>query len=641
MAALNYKENEKRFKESIETLKKEKREYSLKMSDQQLHLDIAYKGLEKRNNEINKLQNEILQLKCTNEKLKNSRFVVEHYESVVRKINGLGLGTNVIPPPISGKFVNGLLDIDLTCLDESSDKDDSPKKDESSSKANSTSSEEFVIASEDGSVNSCPEGVVSKELLTERKVKKNIITNGDNCILTEPDVIESNDKLKVMLYGGYKNLNQVKKEDFSAHFGLGYKENLEKYYTPKNQTVKVQTAVQKPTPLAHNGEFSKARSNEPYKRTHVDKRNCFHCGLIGHIFVNCPSKNQGKRHVVSQPAVIPRSPPVKPSPKHPKQNVVIPPVQPMAKPKIKSEAKPSVARKVKQPAVPRVSTSGSTRTGEKSVARLSKPQRRRRNKRLRKLEQLTKAQLSEASTSSPAVVEPKSPVLVKNQKRSWNKKVKGSQSPVPNSSKDSPILNSHHDCELKEGRPKGTISNRWYVDSGCSRHMTGNMALLQDIKPFRGGYVAFAGEKGGSITSQGVVSNGCVSFDNVNFCEQLKHNLLSVSQLCDKEYSVMFDKSECLILKPGFEVPKDWILMRAPRTNDTYQIDMSVATTASSVATCLLTKATELDSILWHRKLGHISYRKMNHLVRNGLVTGVPKLRFTVEDDCMPCKKGK
>ncbi|KAI3712778.1 hypothetical protein L1987_71343 [Smallanthus sonchifolius] len=502
MAAHNYKANEKRFKDSVETLKKEKCEYSLQISEQQVHLDIAYRGLEKRNNEINKLQNEILQLKCTNEKLKNSRFVVEHYESVVWKMKGIGLGTNAIPPPISGKFVNSLIDIDLTCLDKSSDKDDSPKKDESSSKANSTSSEEYATASEDGSVDTCPEGVVSEELLTEQKVHKNIITNGDNCILTEPDIIETNDKLKVMLYGGYKNINQVKKEAFSAHYGLGYKENLQKYYTPKNQTENGQTSVHKPTPPAHNGELSKARSNEPYKRTHVDKRKCFHCGMVGHILVNCPSKNQGKRHVVSQPAVIPRSPPVKPSPKSPKQNVVKPPVQPMGKPKIKSEARPSVARKVKQPAVPRVSTSGSTRTGE-------------------------------ASTSSPAVVEPKSTVLVKNQKRSWNKKVKGSQSPVPNSSKDSPILNSHHDCELKEGRPKGTISNRWYVDSGCSRHMTRNMALLQDVKPFRGGYVAFAEEKGGSITCQGVVSNGCVSFDNVNFCEQLKHNLLSVSQMCD------------------------------------------------------------------------------------------------------------
>ncbi|KAI3742553.1 hypothetical protein L1987_60238 [Smallanthus sonchifolius] len=558
MAALNYKENEKRFKDSIETLKKEKCEYSLKISDQQLHLDVAYRGLEKWNNEINKLQNEILQLKCTNEKLKNSCFVVEHYESVVRQMNGLGLGNNAIPPPVSGKFVSSLIDIDLTCLYESSDKDDSHKKNESSR-------------------------AVSEELFTEQKVTKNVITNSDNCILTEPDIIETNDNLK--------------------------------------------TNVHKPTPPSHNAELSMARFNEPYKRTYVDKRNCFHCGLVGHIIVNYPSKNQGKRHVVPQPAVCPRSPSVK-APKNPKQNVVKPPVKPMVKPKIKSEDKPSVSRKVTQPVVPCVPTSGSTRTGEKPVARLSKPQRRRRNKRLRKLEQLTSVQSGEASTSSPAVVEPKSPVPVKKHKRSWTAKSKNSQSPNSNSFKDSSILNSHHDY------------------SGCSRHMTGNMALLQDVKPFRGGYVAFAGEKGGNITCQGVVSNGCVSFDsvsfdNVNFCEQLKYNLLSVSQICDKEYSVMFDKSECLILKPGFEVPEDWIQMRAPRTNDTYQIDMSMATTTSSVATCLLTKATELDSILWHRKLGHISYRKMNHLVRNGLVTGIPKLRFTIADDCMPCKKGK
>ncbi|KAI3815648.1 hypothetical protein L1987_15325 [Smallanthus sonchifolius] len=405
-------------------------------SSNELHLDIAYKGLEKRNNEINKLQNEILQLKCSNEKLKNSRFVVEHYEFVVRQMNGLGLGTNAIPPPVSGKFVNSLVDIDLTCLDESSGKDGSSSKD------NSTSNEEFFTASDDGSVNTCPEGVVSEELLSEQKVKKNIITNSDNCILTEPDIIESNDKLKVMLYGGNKNLNQEKKEAFSAHYGLGYKENLQKYYTSKNQSVSAQTPVHKSTPPANNVELSKARSNEPYKRTYIDKRTCFHCGLVGHIFVNCPSKNHGKRPIVSQPAVIPKSPSVK-SPKCPKQNVVKPPVKPMAKPKIKSEAKPFVSRKVKQPAVPYVSTSGNTRTGEKPVVKLSKPQRR--NKRLRKLEHLTSVQSGEASTSSPVVVEPKSTVPVKKKKRSWIAKSKNSQYPSPNSFKDSSILNSHHD----------------------------------------------------------------------------------------------------------------------------------------------------------------------------------------------------
>ncbi|KAI3805308.1 hypothetical protein L1987_27551 [Smallanthus sonchifolius] len=210
------------------------------------------------------------ELKCINEKLKNSHFVVEHYESVVRQMNGLGLGTNAIPPPVSGKFINGLVDIDLTCLDESSSQDYSSKKDDSSSKADSASNEEFCTASNDGSVNTCSEGVVSEELLCEQKVKKNIITNSDNGILTEPDIIASNDKLKLMLYGGYKNLNQVKKEAFSAHYGLVYKENLQKYYTPKNQSLSGETPVHKPTPPTHHAESSNARSNETYRRTYTN-----------------------------------------------------------------------------------------------------------------------------------------------------------------------------------------------------------------------------------------------------------------------------------------------------------------------------------------------------------------------------------
>ncbi|KAI3695316.1 hypothetical protein L1987_78311 [Smallanthus sonchifolius] len=231
IAALSYKENEKRYKDSIKTLKKDKRDYSHKISDQQFHLDVAYKGLEKRYNEITKLQNEILQLKGNIEKLKNSRFVVEHYESVVRQVNGLGLGTNAIPP-----------------------QDDSSNKDDSSSMADSASDEEFFTASDDGSENTCHEGVVSKELLGEHKINKNIVTDRDNCILTEPDIIKSNEKLKMMLYGGYKNINQVKKEAFSAHYWLGYQENMQKYYIPKNQSPSNQTIVHQTTSHVHHAE---------------------------------------------------------------------------------------------------------------------------------------------------------------------------------------------------------------------------------------------------------------------------------------------------------------------------------------------------------------------------------------------------
>ncbi|KAI3802079.1 hypothetical protein L1987_30204 [Smallanthus sonchifolius] len=171
--------------------------------------------------------------------------------------------------------------------------------------------------------------------------------------------------------------------------------------------------------------------------------------------------------------------------------------------------------------------------------------------------------------------------------------------------------------------------------------MTGNVRLLEDIKQIDGGYVAFAGNKCGYITRQGMLKNDKVKFEKVNYVEQLEHNLLSVSQVCDKKFSFHFNDAECYILKTGFVIPDEWILMKAPSRNDTYVLDMSVATTTDSIPTCLLSKASESDSILRHRKLAHINYRKMNYIVRNDLVLGIPKLKFSVPDDCIPCKKGK
>ena len=171
--------------------------------------------------------------------------------------------------------------------------------------------------------------------------------------------------------------------------------------------------------------------------------------------------------------------------------------------------------------------------------------------------------------------------------------------------------------------------------------MTGNLSLLSSVKPFKGGKVAFAGDKGGSITGQGILTNGCVSFDRVNYVTELENNLLSISQISDKGYSAVFDNQECMILKTGFVVPKEWILMRAPRDRDLYVLDMSNASTTNNSEQCFVSKATEKESILWHRKMGHLHLRKMNHLVAQNLVEGVNAKGFHLSDDCIPCKKGK
>ncbi|KAJ0918468.1 putative RNA-directed DNA polymerase [Helianthus annuus] len=171
--------------------------------------------------------------------------------------------------------------------------------------------------------------------------------------------------------------------------------------------------------------------------------------------------------------------------------------------------------------------------------------------------------------------------------------------------------------------------------------MTGDYRLLFDVRSIRGGYVAFAGDKGGYITGEGMISNGIVSFDKINYVQQLDHNLLSVSQICDKKFTVHFDDAGCYVLKPGFKLLAEWILLSAPRVNDLYVLDMSQAITQSKQVTCFISKATEKETISWHRRMGHIHLRKMNHLVKNNLVRGVNVKNFQLQDVCVPCQKGK
>ncbi|MFS8025508.1 hypothetical protein Hanom_Chr16g01475871 [Helianthus anomalus] len=94
--------------------------------------------------------------------------------------------------------------------------------------------------------------------------------------------------------------------------------------------------------------------------------------------------------------------------------------------------------------------------------------------------------------------------------------------------------------------------------------MIGKTALLYDVRNINGGYVGFARNQGGQIVGEGTLSNGIVTFERVNYIAKLENNLLSISQICDRKYTTHFNNKECLILKPGFVVPEEWVIMRAP-----------------------------------------------------------------------------
>nr|GEZ55016.1 hypothetical protein [Tanacetum cinerariifolium] len=144
-----------------------------------------------------------------------------------------------------------------------------------------------------------------------------------------------------------------------------------------------------------------------------------------------------------------------------------------------------------------------------------------------------------------------------------------------------------------QGNPQQALKDKGVIDSGCSRHMTGNMFYLSDFKELNGGYVAFGGNsKGGKIIGKGKIKTGKLDFDDVYFVKELKFNLFSVSQMVPKE-------------------------------NNMYNVNLKNIVPFGEL-TCLFAKATLDESNLWHRRLGYVNFKTINKLVKGNLVRGLP-----------------
>nr|GEY70512.1 putative ribonuclease H-like domain-containing protein [Tanacetum cinerariifolium] len=180
------------------------------------------------------------------------------------------------------------------------------------------------------------------------------------------------------------------------------------------------------------------------------------------------------------------------------------------------------------------------------------------------------------------------------------------------------------------------------ADAKFSRHMTGNMSYLSDFQELNGGYVAFGGNpKGGKISGKGKIKTGKLDFKDVYFVKELKFNLFSVSQMCDKKNKVFFTDSECLVLSPDFKLPDEsQVLLRVPRENNMYNVNLKDIVPSGDL-TCLFAKATINESNLWHRRLGHINFKTINKLVKGNLVRGLPTKVFENNHTYVGCKKGK
>jgi hypothetical protein len=172
------------------------------------------------------------------------------------------------------------------------------------------------------------------------------------------------------------------------------------------------------------------------------------------------------------------------------------------------------------------------------------------------------------------------------------------------------------------------------MDSGCSRHMIGNKKWFSSlILLSHKEYVTFGDDKKGKVLGTGVIKvNDCFILNDVALVDRLRHNLLSVSQLCDADFSVLFCKSDSHVLDSSGKR-----VCGISRIGNVFQADFS---SAQSSLRCLISQSSS-ELWKWHRRLGHLSFDLLCRLSGLGLLRGLPLLKFESDLVSSPCRHGK
>ncbi|GKA65201.1 putative ribonuclease H-like domain-containing protein [Tanacetum coccineum] len=130
---------------------------------------------------------------------------------------------------------------------------------------------------------------------------------------------------------------------------------------------------------------------------------------------------------------------------------------------------------------------------------------------------------------------------------------------VVNTAKPKAVVNA---ARPKAGNPQMDLQDQGVIDSGCSRHMTGNMSYLIDYEEIDGGYVAFGGNpKGGKITGRGTIKTGNLDFENVTMLADSK---LPTTFWAEAVNTACYVQNRVLVTKPHNKTPYELFLGRKP-----------------------------------------------------------------------------
>nr|KYP64080.1 Retrovirus-related Pol polyprotein from transposon TNT 1-94 [Cajanus cajan] len=172
----------------------------------------------------------------------------------------------------------------------------------------------------------------------------------------------------------------------------------------------------------------------------------------------------------------------------------------------------------------------------------------------------------------------------------------------------------------------------WLIDSGCTNHMTHDRELFRELDKIvvskvrigNGAYIAVKGK--GTVAIEGLT--GLKLIFDVLYVPEINQNLLSVPQLLEKGYKVLFEDKNCMIKdSEGREV------FKVQMAGKSFTLDLMKDELAA-------VHEEDTTTMLWHKRLGHFHHGPLIFMKKHNLAHGLPELEKE-PPTCSACRYGK
>ncbi|RVW21330.1 Retrovirus-related Pol polyprotein from transposon RE1 [Vitis vinifera] len=175
-------------------------------------------------------------------------------------------------------------------------------------------------------------------------------------------------------------------------------------------------------------------------------------------------------------------------------------------------------------------------------------------------------------------------------------------------------------------------SDSWLIDSGCTNHMTNDQELFKELDKTIISKVKIGNGEFISVKGKGTVAieslTGLKYITDVLYVPDIDQNLLSVGQLIEKGFKVIFEDK--------------WCMIKDAKGRDVFKVKMRAKSFALNLMEDeqIAFSSTVSNAELWHRRLGHFHHVGLLYMQKQNLVKGVPLLEDKLAD-CVACQYGK